>query len=284
MSQKETNFLNSTERIESSDIIIAGVPFDGTSSFRPGSRFAPDVIRSYSVLFETYSPYQRRDVDNIRIYDIGNIDLLFGNTEKNMKIIEEQYDILNKNKKPIISLGGEHLISFPIVKSLSKNYDDLHILHFDAHADLRTDYLGEKYSHASVIRLISDITTPQNIYQFGIRSGTEEEFEFAGNHTNFYPFSFPDLKPILNKLENKPVYITIDLDILDPSYFPGTGTPEPGGVSFNDLLFKLIKLKELNIVGADIVELSPDYDKSGISAAAACKVLRELILIIKGDS
>ena len=163
---------------------------------------------------------------------------------------------------------------------MAKKYPDLHIIQFDAHTDLREEYLGQVYSHASVIRRCWDILGDNKIFQFGIRSGERAEWEFAKKHVHTTKFNFEGLDSVVESLKDKPIYLTIDLDVLDPSEFPGTGTPEAGGVSFVDLHNAIEKVSKLNIVGIDINELSPVYDQSGQSTALACKLLREILLFI----
>ena len=273
-------FMGYTTPYETSKIVLFGAPFDGTTSFRPGTRFAPTAIRPDSYGLETYSPYLDLDLEDYALCDIGDIDLPFGNTQKALDLIEETArTLLNAGKKPLM-VGGEHLVTLPIIKALSSHYPNLHILHFDAHTDLREDYLGEKLSHASVIRRAWEIVGDNHIYQFGIRSGLKAEFEWAKQHTFLHPFNLAGLKEAIDTLKGQPVYLTIDLDVLDPSVFPGTGTPEPGGISMTTLLEGLMLLKDLPLVGADVVELSPHYDASGISTAAACKIIREVSLLL----
>lgn len=273
-------FIGFEAEYEDSDIVLVGAPFDGTVSYRPGTRFAPMAIRPDSYGLETYSPYLNLDLEDYKLSDIGDIEFPFGNTlvalENIKKVIEE---VLNDNKKPLV-IGGEHLISFPVVKALSEKYEDLHIIHFDAHTDLRDQYMGETLSHATVLKRIWDIVGDGRIYQFGIRSGTKEEFEWAKRHTYIEKFSVDTLSEKMRELKDKPIYLTIDLDVLDPSIFSGTGTPEPGGINMKELLNSLIDIKELNFVGADVVELSPHYDNSGVSTAVACKVIREVALLL----
>ncbi|OON94650.1 MAG: agmatinase [Candidatus Epulonipiscioides saccharophilum] len=265
---------------ESADIIIFGVPFDGTTSFRPGTRFGPMAIRTDSYGIETYSAYQDLDLTEKKVADIGDLELPFGNTRRVLKKINEvSKSVLKLDKKPLM-LGGEHLVTLGLVEELVKIYPDLCIIHFDAHTDLREDYLGEKLSHASVIKRIWDIVGDNKIYQFGIRSGTKEEFEFAKIHTVLNKFNANNIKEIASQLKGKQIYLTIDLDVLDPSIFSGTGTPEPGGMSFNEFLESLLCLKGLDFVGADIVELSPHYDQSSVSTAVACKIVREVLLML----
>lgn len=262
-------------------IVLVGVPFDGTTSFRPGTRFAPSAIRPDSYGLETYSPYLDLDLEDYLLCDLGDIDLPLGNTPC---VLEEIHKVSNQliidNKKPLI-IGGEHLVSLPIIETLAKQYPDLCIIHFDAHTDLREDYMGQPLSHASVMRRAWDILGDNRIFQFGIRSGTKEEFTWAKDHTHLHPFDLEGLEEIVDSLKDRPVYLSIDLDVLDPSIFPGTGTPEPGGVSFNTLIHAFKQLSKLNhLVGADIVELSPHYDLSGVSTAVCCKVVREVALLL----
>jgi len=263
---------------DSAETVVFGAPFDGTATYRPGSRFAPAAIRTESIGLETYSPYQDLDMPEDKICDMGDLDLPFGNTGSALKIIRNTAEaILKSGKKPVM-IGGEHLVSLPAIEAALSLYPGLHIIHFDAHADLREEYIGEQLSHSSVMRRVYDLTGNNRIHQYGIRSGTKEEFLFAKKHTIFHPFDLNSIEDAVTVLKNKKVYLTIDLDILDTGVFPGTGTPEAGGVSFMELIKALIALKPLQIVGADIVELAPNYDTSGCSTAVACKVLRELLL------
>lgn len=263
------------------DKVIFGAPFDGTTSYRPGTRFASQHIRSESYGIETYSPYQDKDLEDIKVFDGGDLELPFGNTEKVLQMIEDYTaGVLSDGKMPIM-IGGEHLVTLGAVRAALKKYPDLHIIHFDAHADLRDDYLGEKLSHACVLRRCHDLVGDNRIFQFGIRSGERTEFLFAKEHTRMNRFDFGGLENICRALKDKPIYFTIDLDVLDSSVFPGTGTPEAGGVSFNQLIDAIITVGVLtNTVAADINELSPPCDPSGTSTAAACKALRELLLAI----
>jgi len=265
---------------EDSKIVIFGAPFDGTTSYRPGTRFASAAMRNESYSIETYSTYQDKDLEDINVFDGGDLELPFGNTEKVLNEIEERVtEILNDEKIPLM-IGGEHLVSLGAVRGVAKKYEDLHIIHFDAHADLRDEFLGETLSHASVIRRCWDILGDGKINQFGIRSGCREEIYWGREHVNTCMFNFDTLDETIQKLKDKPIYFTIDLDVLDTSVFPGTGTPEAGGVTYNDLLKAAEKVSKLNIVGMDINELSPPLDATGASTALACKFLRELLLMI----
>lgn len=263
------------------EIVIFGAPFDGTVSYRPGTRFAGKQIRGESYGIETYSPYQDKDLEDIRVFDGGELDFPFGNTEKVLNMIEEYAAEVFKDGKTPVMIGGEHLVTLGAVRAALKKYPNLNIVHFDAHADLRDEYLGERLSHACVLRRCHDLLGDGRIYQFGIRSGERSEFKFAEKHTHMRKFDLEGLSEACAELEGKPVYFTIDLDVLDSSVFPGTGTPEAGGISFNELIRGIITVGErLNVAAADINELSPPYDPSGVSTAAACKALRELLLAI----
>lgn len=273
-----TKFLGCDKTFNDSDYVIFGAPFDGTTTFRPGTRFAPQTMRSESIGLETYSPYFDIDIEDFNVHDAGDLDLPFGSTKKALLKIEEQAKkIFDTNKKPLM-IGGEHLVSLPVVSQAFKKYKNLHIIHFDAHTDLREEYLGEELSHSTVMKRIWDILGDNKIYQFGIRSGTREEFYWAKDgHVFLNKFNFENLSNVVKQIEQKPVYLTIDLDVLDPSIMSGTGTTEAGGVSFNELINALKCVSNLNIIGADIVELSPHYDHSGVSTAVACKILRETL-------
>lgn len=261
-----------------SDIVIFGAPFDSTTSYRPGTRFASRTMRAESYGLETYSPYQDLDLEDFKIFDAGDLELCFGDTELALKDITEMTrTILSDGKLPFM-IGGEHLVTLGAVRAIAEKYPDLHIVHFDAHADLREEYLGARLSHASVIHRCWDIIGDGKIYQFGIRSGDRAEFEWGKNHVITQKFDFSGLEDVIKKLKDKPVYFTLDLDVLDPSVFPGTGTPEAGGVSFIQLLDAILKVGELDIVGTDINELSPMLDQSGASTAVALKIMREWLL------
>jgi agmatinase len=272
-------FIACDSEYEDSGIVLFGAGFDGTTSFRPGTRFAPSVIRNESFGIETYSPYQDKDMLDYSYFDSGDIELPFGNTEQVINDIHERAKtILDDGKIPFM-IGGEHLVTLGSVRAVAEKYDGLHILHFDAHADLRDDYLGQKLSHACVMRRCHEIVGDGKIHQFGIRSGERDEFKFAALHTDMHKFNLDGLHRTVERLRGKDVYLTVDLDILDPSIFPGTGTPEAGGISFNELRRSLTFVcDELNIVGCDVNELSPQYDQSGVSTAVACKIIREMLL------
>ena len=275
-------FIGCESSFEEASIVLYGAPFDSTTSFRPGARFGPAAMRHESFGLETYSPYQDRDLMDISVFDSGDLELCFGSSEMALADIEKRAEeILEADKFPLL-LGGEHLVTLAAVRAVAAKYPDLHIIHFDAHADLRDDYLGARLSHACVLRRCHDLLGDGRIHQFCIRSGEREEFRFAAQHTDFHPLSFEGLEETVRELKEKnvPIYFTIDLDCLDPAAFPGTGTPEAGGVTFLELLEAIRMVAQANVVGADVNELAPMLDASGVSTATACKVLRELLLAI----
>lgn len=268
---------------EKSKIVLFGAGFDGTTSFRPGTRFAPSAIRSESFGIETYSPYQDKDMTDYSYFDSGDLELPFGSVRRTIADIAMRSDIILKDGKLPFMIGGEHLVTLGSVMAVRDAAEamgeELYIVHFDAHADLRDDYLGQPLSHACVLRRCHELVGDGHIFQFGIRSGDREEFHFADEHTEMHKFSFEGLEETVKGLKGKKVYFTLDLDVLDPSVFPGTGTPEAGGVTFDELRRAVtLVCGELDIVGCDVNELSPVYDQSGVSTAVACKIIREMLL------
>ena len=266
------------------DTVLFGAPYDSTTSFRPGTRFGPSAMRQESFGIETYSPAQDKDlVDDAKVFDSGDLELPFGAPEPALKMIEERAArILEDGKRPVL-LGGEHLVTLGAFRAVQKKYPNVVIIHFDAHADLREDYLGNPLSHACVLRRCHDLIGDGRIFQFGIRSGTREEFAFMrAGHVTTEPFTSTTLAKVVKSIPKKtPVYLTIDMDVLDPSEFPGTGTQEAGGFSYLQLLADMrLICSKLNVVAMDNVELSPGLDPTGRSTALACKFLRECLLAL----
>lgn len=262
--------------------MLFGAPFDSTTSYRPGTRFGSAAIRHESYGIESYSPYQDKDLEDANVIDLGDLELCFGDVNKALDRIEERTrHVLHASKRPFM-LGGEHLVTLGAFRAVAAMYPDVHIIHFDAHADLRDDYLGAKLSHACVLRRCWELVGDGRIHQFGIRSGDREEFSWGRTHVSTRRFDFEGLEETLKELEGKPVYFTVDLDVMDPSIFPGTGTPEPGGVTF-DALRQAVTLvcSRAKVMGCDVNELSPHYDQSGVSTIVACKIVREMLLALQ---
>ena len=282
MEKNIETFIGCEAEYEDAKIVLFGAPFDSTTSFRPGARFGSAAMRHESFGLETFSPYQNKDLMDYAVFDSGDIELCFGSAKSALADIEKRAEkILSDGKFPLL-IGGEHLVTLGSVRAVNRHFENLHVIHFDAHADLRNDYLGAELSHACVIHRVHDLVGDGKIFQFCIRSGDREEFEFAREHTTMNRFNFDGLEELVEKLKESqvPVYFTIDLDCLDPSVFPGTGTPEAGGVTFPELLKAILLVSQCNVVAADVNELAPMLDASGVSTATACKVLRELILAL----
>lgn len=276
------SFLGCDAEYDEARVVLFGAPFDSTTSFRPGTRFAGPAIRGDSWGLETYSPYQDRDLTDCHIFDSGDLELAIGDSEKVLAVIEERAETILKDDKLPFLIGGEHLVTLGSIRAAARKYPDLHIIHLDAHTDLREDYLGVRLSHACVIRRCWEVLGNGRIHQFGIRSGEKDEFEWAkSGHTSLHPFDLEGLEETVESLQGKPVYFTLDLDVLDPSVFPGTGTPEPGGIDYMTLQRAVIAVcQNVCLVGCDVNELCPPYDASGVSTTVACKIIREMLLAI----
>ncbi|MBA2847485.1 agmatinase [Methanococcus maripaludis] len=274
-----SKFLTAYDTFNDADFVIFGIPFDATTSYKPGARFGPDEVRNASWGLETFSPILKKDLIDVKICDKYNLLMEGNQTEIINRAYNASKDILEAKKIPVM-IGGEHSVTYPVVKAVKSVYDDFAVIHFDAHCDLREEYMGNEQSHASVIRRTYDLT--KDIFQFGIRSGDQDEWEFGWENTNI-SMEMPtkdDIKKI-KELE-KPVYVTIDIDVLDPAFVPGTGTPEPCGFTPKELINSLYLLEEIKekIVGFDVVEVSPHYDIGKITSVTAAKIIRELILTI----
>jgi len=273
-------FLFANSEKDDADVSIFGMPFDSTTSFKPGTRFGPRAIRDASYNLEFYSMALERNISDIKIFDAGDTDFYTNPQLAISEISNKTKDLLRANKF-IVGVGGEHTVSYGIVQAMKEIYKDVAVIQFDAHADLREEYDFEKFSHACVMNLIGSNIGFENIYQFGIRSADEEELKFA-EKANFFPlhkYGVPEILEILDELNiDKKVYVTIDIDVLDPAFAPGVGTPEPGGITSDEIFKILYALKKFDVAGFDVVEVNPMTDISGITAMLAAKLIREGIL------
>ena len=262
---------------QKAEVVILGIPFDRTSSFIPGSRFAPSQIRTAFDNVESYSPYQNRDLSSAKIHDTGDIVFSSIDTKSAMNQIKKEIAKHLTCRKKILSIGGEHTITVPIVQIFKEHYPKLKVIQFDAHADLRNEYLGEKLCHATAMRRVSEIVGANNLYQLGIRSMTKDE-----SNTKMYPFNIEKHIPRVKKqLGKTPVYLTLDIDVLEIGTMPAVATPEPGGCSFAELVSALVKLSGCQIVGADLVEYNPLSVASLAYASTAAVLLREMLLLFR---
>lgn len=274
-------FIASSENYQEAQAVLYGMPMDYTVSFRPGSRFGPARIREVSIGLEEYSPYLDRSLDEVRYFDAGDLLFPFGNAARSLEVIGDYVKGLLDDGKFPLGMGGEHLVSWPVIKQVYAKYPDLALIHIDAHADLRDQYEGEPLSHSTPIRKVAELIGGHNVYQFGIRSGMKEEFEYGRKHLHFHPFDVLEpLQQELPTLAGRPVYVTIDIDVLDPSAAPGTGTAEAGGITSKELLAAIhaIANSDVRVVGADLVEVAPVYDPSEQTQIVASKLIREMLL------
>ncbi|MGA1843020.1 MAG: agmatinase [bacterium] len=260
-------------------VVILGCPMDDTSSYRPGSRFAPRAVRDGSLAVETYSPALHADLEEVPLSDLGDLDIPIGNKERALELIARTARRIFSDGKMPLSIGGEHLVSLPLIRECTGHHPGLKVLQLDAHADMRDDYQGERLSHATVMRRITEIIGQGNLCQVGIRSGTRDEFAFMKGIGSLYGWDPGEISRVRTALNGSPCYISLDLDILDPGIFPATGAPEPGGLTFTQLAETLYALKGLRVVGIDVNEYNPLLDHSGHCSITAAKLIRELILL-----
>ncbi len=281
-------FMGAQRGFDQCSVSLLGVPYDGTCSFRPGARFGPSAVREDSYGIETYCPQLNLDLEDINFADIGSLDVPLGDAKLTLNYISYATNILLKNNlKPLI-IGGEHSITSGVIKSIIKNYPDLIMIQLDAHADLRDEWLGSKYSHACTMKRCLEILPSKKIFQIGIRSGTKSEFLEMNNSKRLIQHTLGEnaksLEKALKSFKGRPIYLTFDLDWFDPSIMPGTGTPEPGGYFWGDFAAIIDVIKSHNLIGADVVELSPKLDNTGISSILAAKVIRSLIMLLDKSS
>ena len=261
---------------------LFGVPYDGTTSFRPGTRFGPAAIREVSTGLETYCPQLGLDLEDLAIADLGAVEIPFGAPEPVLESVQQATRaVLDLGLKPLM-LGGEHSISAGAVAAVAERQPDLVLVQLDAHADLRDEWLGSRHSHACAMRRCLEVLPSQTLLQLSIRSGTRDEFQEL-QRTGRLMADTAALEAALQPLQGRPIYLTVDLDWFDPAVMPGTGTPEPGGYHWRDFAALVTVLRSHNLVAADVVELAPQLDTSGISSVLAAKVTRSLLLLLGSD-
>ena len=258
---------------------LFGVPYDGTTSFRPGTRFGPAAIREVSQGLETYCPQLEMDLEDLAFADLGAVDIPFGAPEPVVEAVQQATGtVLDLGLKPLM-LGGEHSISSGAVAAVAEQHPDLVLVQLDAHADLREEWLGARHSHACAMRRCLEVLPSGDLLQLAIRSGTRDEFQELQSSGRRITDAAA-LQQALKPLQGKPIYLTVDLDWFDPAVLPGTGTPEPGGFLWRDFAAVVEVLREHRLIAADVVELAPQLDTSGVSSVLAAKVTRSLILLM----
>jgi agmatinase len=270
-------FLSSRIDEGNAEVTIFGLPLDITETFRPGASKAPSVIRKVSDSIESYSPFLKNDLEKIKISDRGDLKFSSNKIEEIVEEIENwARGEVEKNDSLIVFIGGEHTITYPLVKVIAEKKKGINLLHLDAHLDMRDSYEGKRISHATVMRRISEIPEVEKIVSLGIRSGSQEDYDFAREKSKII-FS-EHLSEIDHSPWEKPFYLTLDMDVLDPSCAPGTGNPEPGGPSFKELTGLIYSIPLKNLIAFDIVEVSPPHDSGDITSITAAKLIREIIL------
>ena len=280
--QRSVAFLESSEDFNDGDRVILGLPMDITTSFRPGTRMAPNRVREMALAdsIEEYSMALDKSLTEVEFYDTGDVQIVHGNVEESLRRIKLVAESLVRAGKKVFAIGGEHLVSLPMVQAYYQQYPDLVVIQFDAHLDLREDYEGERFSHATVMRRILEVIGDHNLFQLGIRSGDREELKFARDHSNLYiGKTIEVINDVIRQVGDRPVYISLDIDVLDPAFAPGTGTPETDGTTSRELMASLYALAQLNVVGFDMVEISPPLETGDITSILGAKILREALLM-----
>lgn len=265
-------------------VVLVGAGLDATVCFRPGTREGPRAVRQFSQCLEEYSLYLDQDIREVPFCDLGDVNLPLGDVGEALREIERvATGILSDGKIPVL-VGGEHLVTLAVLRAVFQRYPDVVVLHFDAHADLRDEYLGVKLSHATVMRRVVELLGPGRVFQFGVRSADRAEITFARDHTRLFLYEVHrPLAAVYPEITGKKVYITLDVDVVEPAYAPGVGTPEPGGIGPGELLKAVYALRGLDVVGFDVVEINPLCDPGGLAPLLAAKVLREMVLILAGE-
>ena len=277
---RQDRFLGFERTWQAARWVLMGVPMDFTASFQPGSRFAPQRIREASYALETYSPELDADLTERALHDAGDLELPFGQVDASLAIIREAASRVLDADKHWIALGGDHLVALPLIEAVADRYPDVVVVHWDAHTDLRDAYMGQRLSHATVVRRVAELLGDGRVYQFGIRSGTRDEWIYARQHTHLFPDRVAEpLRSARAQWGARPVYLTLDVDVLDPAFLPGTGTPEPGGITPQEAFAAAHALLGTHLVGMDVVETMPLADPSLRTALTAAKLVRELALV-----
>lgn len=281
------------KEIKEADVAIVGLPFDTAASYRSGARFGPSGIREMSMLlrpsnaFHKINPFHRCEV-----IDVGDLPLIPGNIHSTYKIIKEYFSLLAKENVIPIGLGGDHSVTLGELRGLAEVYGPLSLVQFDAHGDTWDDYWGEKYTHGTPFRRAMEehIIKPENSVQIGLRGTVYEPNDMEeAKEMGFNVITADELRlltaeqlsdRIKNTVKNNRVFVTFDIDFFDPSYAPGTGTPEPGGFASHEGLHYVRKLPELDYVGFDLVEVLPALDQSEITAQLGASIVYEFISLL----
>jgi agmatinase len=276
----EPRFIACRASLPDARVILFGIPFEGLVNLRRGADRGPRDLRIASDSIETYSPELDRDLEDLAIADLGDCELGSGSPREQLDRARQQVaDFWRPGRLPVM-LGGDHTATLPVIEVLAPAIPELRILQLDAHPDLREEFLGERFNYASALARVMDVVAPDRVYQVGMRTGAREEYEKKAPH--LYPahvvHPVEAVRTLLPELGRHPLYVTIDIDVLDPSEAPGTGAPEPCGLRTADLIEIIRLLAPCRIVGMDLMEVAPGFDPSGRTAITASWILREAIL------
>jgi agmatinase len=279
-------FIACHRSLEAARIVLYGIPFEGRVNLRKGADGGPRDLRLASDSIETYSPFLDRDMEDLPIADIGDCELPDGAAPREQ--LDAARDEIRGWWRPGLipfMLGGDHTATVPVIEALAPAFPDLRILQLDAHPDLREEFLGERYNYASAMARVMDTVPPERVYQVGIRTGAREEY--ARRRPRFFPafavHPVDAVRTVLPELRGHPLYVTIDVDVLDPAEAPGTGSPEPGGLRVPELIDLVRLLGDCRVIGGDLVEVAHAWDPSGRTGIAASWVIREALLTWWGD-
>jgi agmatinase len=262
------------------DVAVFGIPFEGRVNLRKGADGGPHDLRMASDSIETYSPFVRRDLEDMALVDLGDCELGAGAPREQLEAARTDVAGWWRPGLRPFMLGGDHTATLPVIEVLAPAVPDLRILQLDAHPDTREEFLGERYNYASAMARVMDVVGPERVHQVGIRTGSREELERP--RPNLHPawsiHPVEAVRRLLPELLRHPLYVTIDVDVLDPAEAPGTGSPEPGGLRVPELLEIVRLLEPCRIVGADLVEVAHAWDPTARTGIAASWVIREALL------
>jgi agmatinase len=281
------------DQVDHYDVAVVGVPFDSGVSYRPGARFGPAHIRQSSRLLRPYNPaLNRMPFASQQVVDAGDIDCNPFNIPEALAAIEEQVGALTQGGRRVVTLGGDHTIALPILRALHRQYGEITVVHFDAHLDTWNSYFGIDTTHGTPFRRASEeglINTRTSVH-VGTRGPLYSATDLSDDEElGFQVISSVDvqdrgmdwgLQRLRDRVGDTPIYISIDIDVLDPAHAPGTGTPEAGGLTSRELLGFVRSFASLNVVGADVVEVAPAYDHAEITGIAAAHVAYELLSVM----
>src|SRR5437588_5303978 len=278
-------------RAQELDIALIGIPYDGGTTYRPGPRFGPRHVREQSVIIRPWNPVLKLNpFEKLRVGDYGDLSINPLSIEDTFQRITSQLDDVLKSGARTACVGGDHSILLPILRSIHKHLGPVGLIQFDAHNDTWGGYFGSPHSHGTPVRRAVEegLLVGKDALQIGLRGQvySEDDFDFGRKHgfqvittEEFHRRGMPLVKRALKKLAARPVYITLDIDVVDPAFAPGTGTPQVGGLSSAQMLELVRSLKGLNLVGCDVVEVSPPYDSGEITSLLAANLLYELICL-----